>query len=459
MLSDLISALIRTLPKPQRASIESKGDLATTTANLADLLDFGKGSLPGALCEALDVLHGLKLEPAGWSFGGLPAHLRLRIQVIDDSTPSARPIDEDRDLSSLLKRLEPRLKKLRASEDSAAFDHHDLTTWSFPDLPDSVDIHRDGTPTTAFPALIDAGDSVSLTLAPTQDQAALETDRGLRRLFALACADEVRHYLESHPAWHSMSGQYGQLGTTDELRDQLTLVIAERTFLDAQPVIRTKSSFEDRLATSWGRLSSISRETCDAVARILDARAQIARRFSGGTPRLWAASVADIREQAAYLYPRSFLALVRWEHLRRYPIYAEVMRERLLTLREEGSGTETTSLAALAPHWKKFTAWVAAAMSAEAATDDPADPSAASSNKKTKAPLPQARRAAPKVNLDAGEWAMRPGNLPAPVQRFRWAVEEYRIALFDPPRAAKPALTSADLERLAAALPPLRRRA
>ncbi|HVU63209.1 MAG TPA: ATP-dependent RNA helicase HrpA, partial [Phycisphaerales bacterium] len=398
MLPDLIAALIRNLPKPQRSAIESKGDPQATAANLAEVLDFARGSLPASLSEALEVLHGVKIDPNAWSFSGLPAYLRLRIHVIDDTNPTAKPIDEDRDLPALLKRLEPRLKKLRASEDKAAFDRHNLTTWSFGDLPDHITTERDGAETKAYPMLLDAGAGVSLTLAATQEQAALETPRGLRRLFALACADEVRHYLESHPAWHAMTGQYTQLGTTDELRDQLTLVIAERTFLDNQPSIRTRSDYEDRLAASWGRLSTISRETCDAVARILDARAQVARRFSGGTPRLWAASVADIREQAAYLYPRGFLALVGWDRLRRYPIYAEVMRERLFTLREEGFGTETASLNALAPHWKRFTAWVAAAMAAQSGDADDSDAARnPPRSAKSKAPLPQARRAAPKV--------------------------------------------------------------
>ncbi|HVU65104.1 MAG TPA: hypothetical protein VHC70_14075, partial [Phycisphaerales bacterium] len=76
----------------------------------------------------------------------------------------------------------------------------------------------------------------------------------------------------------------------------------------------------------------------------------------------------------------------------------------------------------------------------------------------SKAPLPPARRAAPKVNLDAGEWAMQPGNVPASVQRFRWAVEEFRLALFDPARALKAAPTPQELERLAVDLPPPPRR-
>jgi hypothetical protein len=277
---------------------------------------------------------------------------------------------------------------------------------------------------------------------------------GLRRLFALACADEVKYYLESHPAWDAMRGQFSQLGTPEELRDQLTCVVAERTFMDNQPALRTKATYEERTAAAWGRLSAIARETCDAVARVLDARAQIARRFSGGTPRLWAESVADIREQAAYLMPRGFLTAVRWEQLRRYPVWVEVMRERLLNLREDGSKSEAAALAAIGAHWKLFTGWVAGAMSAQRdepdaqARDDAGGTPSGMRSGKSKAPLPSAKRAAPTINLDAGEWAMRPGNMPAAVERYRWAMEEFRLVQLAPERAAKPGITSGDLDKL-----------
>jgi hypothetical protein len=65
-----------------------------------------------------------------------------------------------------------------------------------------------------------------------------------------------------------------------------------------------------------------------------------------------------------------------------------------------------------------------------------------------KAPLPQARRAAPSVNLDAGEWAMQPGRLPPGVEAYRWMLEEFRLALFAPALSVKPALTAGELDAL-----------
>ena len=247
-----------------------------------------------------------------------------------------------------------------------------------------------------------------------------------------------------------MTRHYAALGPAEQLRDDLTALIAERAFMAGQPAVRTRAAFDDRVAACWGRLTSSTREVADIVARALEPRFRVAPRFSGGTPRLWAASVADIREHAAYLMPRGFLLLVPWDKLRHYPRYAEAMRARLFALREEGSRVETDALAKFAPHWKRFTGWVAAAMSAEraaleAAGDDPAAP--APRPGKTKAPLPQARRAAPTVNLDAGEWAMQPGHLTPAVQHYRWLLEDLRVALFAPDLAAGAAITPGDLDQ------------
>lgn len=453
LVPDLVAALIRTLPKPRRAAVEAKADAASIALACAQAMIFAHGALGAALSEALEVLHGVHIDPAEWSFRGLPAHLRLRVRVVEDLNGAVpKELAVDRDLPALFKRIEPRLRQLRATASRAAFGRRGLTTWDFGDIADSHESERDGATVVMHPTLSDDGQSVSLTLAATPREAETRTRAGLRRLFALTIAEEVKYYLESHPAWDAMRSQFAQLGTPEELRDQLTCIVAERTFMDGQTAIRTQAAFEERRTAAWGRLSTIARETCDAIARVLDARAQIARRFSGGTPRLWAESVADIREQAAYLMPRGFLTAVRWEQLRRYPVWVEVMRERLLNLREDGSKSESGAIAAIAPHWKRFTGWVAsaakeAASETETQARDCAEAAPAPSNK-AKAPLPQAKRAAPTINLDAGEWAMRPGHLPPAIERYRWAIEEFRITQLAPEKATKPPVSVADLDKL-----------
>ena len=463
ILPDIIQALIKSLPKAQRAAINARGTLSHIATTLAESITFREGSLPRSMSEAIEILFTLHVDLTAWSFKSLPDHLRPRIRIIDHQ---GREIAADRDLAALQQRLQARAEKARAARERHRFERPGLTTWDFGNLPDSIETEHNGTAVVAHPALTDRGDSAALTLLASAHQARLHTNLGARRLYSIACHEEVGYYLNAHPQWKDMTKQFSLFGSERDLRDHITSIIAERTFLDGEPPLRSQSDFESRRANSWGRLSSVAREVCDTVASFLEPRARVAQRLAGGTPRLWAESIADIREHAAYLMPQGFLSLVTWEHLQNYPRYVEAMRLRLLSLREDGSQAESTSLRQFTPHWKRFTGWVAAEMSRERAAaesesasesdheSNPSSPTAsnakANSNTKanTKAPLPLARRAAAAVNLGAGEWAMQRGRLPPLIDRYRWALEELRVSLLAPGSSHDNAMTTVQLDQL-----------
>jgi len=450
VLPDVIQALIKSLPKPQRTALEAHDSPPRLAAILSQALTFRSGPLPIALSEACQVLFGVSIDPALWPLHTLPDHLRPRVRVADHS---GKEVAVGRDLADLQQRLAARAQKARAARDRTRFERTGLKTWDFGDLPESIEVERSGAPAVAFPTLSDRGDSVALTLVASRDEAKLQTTMGARRLLSLACSDETAYYLDAHPRWREIAKNFGTFGPEQDLRTQLTSLIAERAFLDGMPPLREQTQFENRRAECWSRLPSITRETCDALADVLESRARVAHRLSGGTSRLWAESIADLRENAAYLMPQGFLSQVSWERFRHYPRYAAAMQQRLLALREDGTQAEATSLKQLAPHWKRFTAWVAGQMSRAARDDavshEAADPTIQRSTpSKSKAPLPPARRAAAAVNLGAGEWAIKRGNLPATIDRYRWALEDFRVTLFAPELATGSRVTVPDLEKL-----------
>jgi ATP-dependent helicase HrpA len=440
-LPEKLLTLLKQLPKDQRGALEARTALPALADQAAELMTFGEDDLGAALSEAVAALTNVQVDPGDWPFKALPAHQRLRVRVVDDAVEE---LAVDRDLARLGERLAPKLAKARSAAARANFERTGITTWDFGEFPPAAQAPEASEPP-GYPALLDDTDSVRVTLAPDADSGAALTAHGVRRLFALACQDEVHARLEALPAIEDMARNYRQLGERTELVDHLTLLVAEKTFMVAQAPVRDREAFDDRLSGNWGRLAQGTFEVAESVARALEPRAKVAYRFSGGTPRLWAMSVADIREHAAYLFPSEFLALAGWERVRDYPRYAEAMRARLLKLREDGKGSETELLAAFAPHWKRFTAWVAQRMAGERASAG--EPGADTSRPK-KAPLPRARRAAPSVNLDAGDWSMQPGHLPRPMATYRWALEDQRVALFAPELAGGVAFSAKRLDEL-----------
>ncbi len=444
MLPDKLLTLLKQLPKDKRARLEGHTPLQKLAEQSAELMTFGEGDLGGALSEAIAALTNIAIDPADWPFKALPAYQRLRVRVLDDS---GQELGVDRDFAKLAERLAPKLAKAQAAAARTSFERTGITAWDFGPLPERID-NPDSPDAPAFPALVDESDAVRLTLAPDADSAAAATNHGVRRLFALACQDEVHARLEALPSLDDMTRWYKALGERAELIDHLTLLVAEKTFIVAQAPVRDAAAFDDRLSTAWGRLAQATFEVADAVARALEPRAKVAHRLGGGTPRIWALSVADIREHAAYLFPSGFLALAGWERIRDYPRYADAMRGRLLKLREDGKSSETDALAAFAPHWKRFTGGVAQRMAAQRAELAAAESSPSTAARTTKAPLPRARRAAPTVNLDAGDWAMQPGHLSKAVAAYRWALEDQRVALFAPELAPGVTFSAKRLDEL-----------
>lgn len=422
-----VAAWMKTLPRPIRAALERHGEIELIARSVSDLMDFDSGPLPDAISQTLDTLFGVRVPASAFVDRALPDHLRLRVAAI---APDGEEIDTDRDVDALLLRLAPKASAARAAAARARFDRAGMTTWDFGDLPASVESAGAGV---MYPALIDTGDSVALTLHHDAEAARRATTLGIRRLFAIACADQSDIDLESHPDWQAMTQHFKAIGTAATLRDQITLCACERLFLAGQPAIQTRGDFEARLRDLWGRLTPTIRDTAGVIARVLEPRHRIAHRLSGGTPRLWASSIADLREHAAFLFADGFIAATPWDRLRHFPRYAEAMRHRLFTLREDGSGVEKDALAAVAPRWKRFTAWIATAMSRERQADTPDQrPHHPTSARKSGAPLPPARRAAPVVNVDAGVWILPPGTLTPEMTAYRWALEEFRAVAFNP---------------------------
>ncbi|CAN5833166.1 ATP-dependent RNA helicase HrpA [soil metagenome] len=467
-LAEKIAALVKALPRAVRADVEGaarahhpelSGDfnalVRAFAADVAGLMEFAAGGLSTALSQTIEVAFGVTVPEGAWPMAAAPEYLTLRLEIVDDS---GRVIASGRDAAELKQRLAGRLTKAKAAAERARFAQRGMTAWTFGPLP-ALERNGDGgrggapaAPGDLHPALLDEGDSVALTLVRGLERARELTRLGVRRLFALALREELMPSVAALAQREELRRWFGAapaMGTPNELDDALLALTCEKVFLTGQSLPRDALAFAERLSSQRGRLAPALQEVAEVFAKFLDPRAIVAKRLAGGTNRMWAASMADIREQGAYLMPPGFLKVIAWERLVRYPLYVGAMRQRLLNLREDGSGTESGALAQIGPQHKRLTAWVAAAMASErergaiesagaahghggeVGQRDEFGPAGDSVTRKAqaKAAIPQSRRAAPTVNADAGTWAMAPGALPIEIAAFRWGVEEVRAAL------------------------------
>jgi ATP-dependent helicase HrpA len=175
---DLVTALIRSLPKALRKRLTP---VAVTARSVIGGLQPERGRLRPALAADLSHRAGLHIQPEDFDLNRVPAHVLPHYRIVG---PDDVVVATGDDLRLLVAELKEAARETLA--DSAhPIERDGITEWTFGALPPSIDIGGTEQPLTAYPALIDMGDSVSIRLLATATDQANETWQGLRRLVIL----------------------------------------------------------------------------------------------------------------------------------------------------------------------------------------------------------------------------------------------------------------------------------
>jgi ATP-dependent helicase HrpA len=224
--SELVVALLRTLPKRLRTPLVPIPD--TATALLHDVKP-RSGPLLEVLAAAIERLRGVRISGADWSLDDLPPHLRMTICVEDEDGTA---LASGRSLDALRAELRPALNA-RLAHAVPALARHGMRGFDVESLPRTVDL-GDGSGVRGFPALVDERDAVGIRICETAGEQAVTMARGTRRLLALTVASPRR--------W-----------VTAQLGPQLTLALAAAPHDTLDAVIEDATNAAlDALAASGG---------------------------------------------------------------------------------------------------------------------------------------------------------------------------------------------------------------
>ncbi|MGH3915701.1 MAG: ATP-dependent RNA helicase HrpA [Pseudonocardiaceae bacterium] len=180
---ELVIALIKTLPKPVRRCLvpvpdHAKALLARLTPYREPLLD----ALERELRQA-----GVDVARAQWQLDRLPEHLRITFRVVDGD----RTLAQGTDLAALARQLAPQLRATLSAA-GGELEQRGLTSWALGTLPRTHQQQQDEHLVTAYPALVDEGDSVAVALLPTEAEQRHAMWAGTRRLLLLNTPSPVK---------------------------------------------------------------------------------------------------------------------------------------------------------------------------------------------------------------------------------------------------------------------------
>lgn len=345
-LDEKVGAMLRGLPKEYRRLLPPE----TEREGWSRRLPFAKGLLADRVSEALRAA-GLEVPREALERSPIPEFLMMRVEVLDDD---GRLLIASRDMHVIRGHLASRR---RASAGGIVlhgverYTRDNLTSWDFGELPERVELDRFGTRFPAYPGLVDQGRSVALRLFEHPENAARATRAGLRRLFLLDAADEVRRFTHRHPDVERLVLGATALGSPDRFRESLVGFVVDRAIRASDAPPRTAAQFKERSRLAVSRLGEAVREACAVAEPVLGAYRAAESRLAGRHPELWADSLADIRSQLSALTPAGFLLSTPPAWLVHLPRFLAAVDLRVQRLAGSGVNRDRERLREITPIW------------------------------------------------------------------------------------------------------------
>ena len=386
LLKEKIIQLIKTLPQKIRAKLVPVPEFAEEfiAAVGSDEKKMAAGLIP-ALVEYILTARGLNargwaVEPESFRPDMLAAHFSMNYKLIDEH---GRQLDMGRNLAQLRGEWGREAKQEFAELHETPSEYTGLTDWTFGELPELMEVPVAGQTVIGYPALSDEGETVSLKVFDSQEEAQIVHGWGLLRLFMLQFREQVKYFEKNVPNLTAMGMQFMALGTTEELRQQIVGLAFERACL-YEPWPANAEQFKARCADAKARLGLQMQEVARIAGTVLSEWQAVQKKLPAFA-KAFPAAVQDIEAQVKRLIYKNFLAETPFERLNHLPRYLKAVQVRLDKLKADPA-RDARLLAEYQPLWTNYER--RAIQLAKAGVDDPQ------------------------------------------VEQFRWLLEELRVNLF-----------------------------
>ena len=350
LLREKIVELIRTLPKSVRVTFVPVTDTADAAVaklkpSYAPLLD--------SLVEFLGKKSGSTVLRSDFDFSAIPSYLFMNYRVIDENR---KTLAVGRDLNKIRAELGLAARDSLAAMPKTQYTKDNLQRWDFGDLPISIEVKRDDMTFLGYPALIDKGNSVSLMLLDTADNARVAMKTGIRRLFMVQLREDLKQIERSIPRLDAMSLNYSTIGNATDLRADFLTAVADRALcIDGDPsAIRAQAEFVKLAEAAWRRLHPCANELSGIVARVLRLYQPLQISLSGAFAPLMHASVLDMKQQLAHLVFKGFITRIPSDRMDHLPRFIEGIADRLKKLMNAGLSRDQKGMETVSPYWMMY---------------------------------------------------------------------------------------------------------
>lgn len=372
--AELVTALIRSLPKQVRKNFVPAPDVARAAAAvLSTDFDPANDELEPSLELVLRRLKGHIIPPGSWNWDSVPPHLRMTFQVVDGKD---RILGEGKDLARLQEELAPATRRaiaeslgaspqtvkplpksgprgVRATEQAAGVgtrtrlsaatgdraeamvlangdvlaERSGLKGFAPSVLPRQVSRLVAGHKVTGYPAFVDEGEAVGLRIYQTRAEQESAMRSGIIRLLALRIPSPQRYVLEHLNNTEKLTFSQNPHGSVSSLIDDCTLAAIDKLVPAQLPF--TATEFNDLYETVRAELIDTVFTVTAVVEKILSSTRRIQKALKSSTSLPLISALNDIKAQLEQLVYPGFVARTGYAQLSQLPRYLAAIERRL----------------------------------------------------------------------------------------------------------------------------------
>jgi ATP-dependent helicase HrpA len=319
---ELVTALLRSLPKPLRVNFVPAPDHARA---FLERVTPGDEPLTDALARHLRSTTGVHVPADAWDLGKVPAHLLPSFRVVDEQ---GEVLGAGKDLAALQRQLRSAASQAVAGA-GTELERAGITRWDFDEVPREFGRTRAGHAVRGFPALVDEGSAAGLRVHGTEAEQQAHHRLGVRRLLMLAVPAPGATLVNDLDNAAKLTLGLAPHGSNARLLEDCHAAAIDAIVSDAGGPAWTRPQFQRLEQTVAAAIAPTTAQVLRLVVDALSAWAAVDRRLSGRAELALLPALADMQAQVGRLVHNGFVAEAGVGALAGYPRYLRAVEQRL----------------------------------------------------------------------------------------------------------------------------------